>query len=545
MRNKKLLMGAWIAASLVLSAPAIQATDLLAKDDLVVVRFNQSNDQTFIDFNDLLENDTGATIDDIWISEEPLHRDTDHSGTVGTSYVFTPKTSFWALGSDQLTYTLTVQGETSTATVFLFAHLPTTSPMINEEFEPGIPPSYLPRSYGANTVGVSTADPISGAGSLKVDIIDALDGDAYISVPYAPGSGDDDDEDELGGCYRAGGGRLVGDQTDAWIVVLQGPQLDPEQAPVRLLLRSDGALVAEVQGHAGVESSEPIYPTNSVVHFKLLWSYRGGELKALLRVDGMAVETPKVYRFNLNIDTAHLGGILAPGAGPFEIDLDRLTGIGVREKSVKERVFFEGFESGALAGWNHVYGPGIEVDADSAITGGRGLEAAVLPQSASFISRASPAANNAMTLRFKVDTRLLNLTAGRLISPVGLGSDDDALFGVTDFAVSLVGSTTGPPRAGLSSYYTGSIRFGDWTPVSGEHVFEIQYRRSDPGAHNGLLRLWIDGVVATTQDNLPSEGDELRGTQGLTWLQIGSKGYNPEFVDGTLAFDDVSLTRIE
>ncbi|MEM7585016.1 MAG: hypothetical protein AAF560_16600 [Acidobacteriota bacterium] len=544
MSQRNLLTFASIVAVLVAFAPASQATSLLANDDLVIVEFNQLNDRTIIDFSYLLWNDSGAAVDDVFISEEPLHRDTDNSGTVGTSYVFTPSASFWGLGSDQLTYSLTVQGVTSTATVFLFADLPTTSPMINEEFEPGTQPIFVTRSSGANTVGISTTSPISGAGSLEIDIVDALDGDAYISLPYH--RGDDDDEDELGGCYRAGGGRSPAEEAEAWIMVLQGPTLDPDQAPVRLLRQSDGALVVEVQGDSEVASSQPVYPTNQVVHFKLLWSHRGNDLKALLRVDGMAVETPKVTSGPPEIDTAHIGGILAGDHGKLQIDLDLITGGSEGGGPVADRFFLEGFESGTLTGWNHIYGPGLEVGPASAISGGQGLESTVL--SANFVSRAFPVAYNGLTVRFKVDARLLNLPAGRLITPVSLGSDSDPLFGTTDFSLALLGNAAGP-RAGLSTFYTDPAQFATWTPLSGEHIVELQYRRSDLGADNGLLRLWIDGVEVATRVNLPDNLDlvlpEIRGTEALTWVHFGSKGFDPSAVSGALVFDDVSATRTE
>ncbi|MEM7349840.1 MAG: hypothetical protein AAF657_03475 [Acidobacteriota bacterium] len=524
-----------------------------AVDDRILVFLNEPGGGTTIQFSTLIENDNnvGQTAS-IVIAKEPQYRAAG-SGVSGDTYFFVPTESFWALGTDQLTYTVTVGGSQSTATALLIAYRPPAQVLIEADFEPSDPIDWVPFA-GTNRVELSTVTPISGAASLEIDIPSAAAGSAFAAFEFR---GDDDDEGELGGCYRAGnqgGTAPFESEAEAWILVLQQGALNPATAPVRVRRQPDGALIVEVLDASNVhQASAPIYPINEVVHFRLSWSQREGRRQALLRVDGQAVMTPRVLHNPATVDTAYVGGVLVdgdPNTG-LELQFDLLRGYrsNFATDSTTNGFFSSGLESGDLSDWTQVFG-GIQASQGSAQSGDNGLESQV--DAANFVVRTFDHGKNGATFRLTMDTTGFSLQHGRLLVAARGGSGSDPLFAQADFGLHLLGFSGGL-RAGVSTFYTGSTVHSPYSPIDDQSVVELQYRRSDPGAHNGYVRLWIDGVVKAHHGDLPDgrlcingypRGCEP-GPLALGWIRVGASGFNVQYATGALGFDEISVARTE
>ncbi len=552
----KLLGLIWVLWS-IHGAPA-QATDgPIATDDLRLVSLTETT--VDLPFSTLLSNDVADRLAaNIELERAPLH------GQLWASsggFIYVPDDTFWAVGSDQLTYRLEVGSHTAYASVHLAARrFPRgTTPAIS--FDDPTEISLLQRAG----LSFETDDPIKGLGSLAVDT--TLTGTSYFSVALNPGDNtsvepaatDNGNTDFCLGSLPDP--RLPAPQSPSYLdssfddpagyVLLTGSKVaNLNSAIVRVGLEQDlNGLFLEVK-QVDVDGTETWHRTRTLAHgsdtprIQVAFDIEDSQLVALLRFDGLALRSPVVPFHGTPPTFSHLGFFLPSGGTDRRLVFDGIkvaidpgapdAGPGL----VGPLLMADGLESDGSTAWAGFYGTGLQASA-APLTGDHGFELFDFSD-VSFSSYQVPSslAAEQLSLRTRIDTSTLSVTEGRRLAIINIQSASHPLFGLPEHELRLTE---------ISSETLASLRFhhGDdvwsgltWTPLDGEHVVRIQVGRSDsPRIDNGWMRLWIDGEIAQELFDLPNDSLDLRT------VHLGAKHFLADMVSGSIRLDEVTVTK--
>ena len=177
--------------------------------------------------------------------------------------------------------------------------------------------------------------------------------------------------------------------------------------------------------------------------------------------------------------------------------------------ALDDAIFADGFESGGLNGWSSsVGGSDLSVNANAALAGGYGLRITVSNSTASReVINDSPANEPRYRARFYFDPNSISIANGNS-HYIFYGYYTSASLAV--FQIEFGRSSGGGyqiqarVRDDLSNYTESG-----WSAITdAPHVIEFDWRAATaPGANNGGLTLWIDGVQ---QANITGVNNDTR-----------------------------------
>ncbi len=259
-----------------------------------------------------------------------------------------------------------------------------------------------------------------------------------------------------------------------------------------------------VQGNTGIGTTSP----------SQLLNVRGGSI--LLENNGS--DTPGVGGLKFTEEGGNSEGkwVLRPTVG-----------------SATANLFSDGFESGDLTAWNGVAqidGGDLSAHTDAKIHGNYGLKAVIDDTNTIYVRDNTPVAEKRYRVRFYIDPNTLTMADNDSLYPffawdsAWQGEFDIFLersSGVYNIAVSITKDTVAP---------VASARY----PITdAPHWVEVDWKASSaPGADNGFITLWIDGVLKETIANVDND------TKQLDHITFGSTIREGTGTSGTLYLDD-------
>ncbi len=534
-------------------APAQATEGPIAVDDLRLVSLTET--EVDLSFSALLDNDSAdRSAANVELERAPLHGQLVESST---GFVYTPDHTFWAVGSDQLTYRLEVGSETTYASVHLAARRFPLGPISGIDFDDPTETFLLQRPG----LSFETNAPIKGAGSLAVRSTE-VGGTSYFSVevdpdhvgPVATDNGDTDfclgglpDPQAFGHGYQG-----YSTNAPAGYVVLVGPNVaDIDTAVVRVGL--DQALTGlflevkevDVGGNETWHRTETLAYQSETLRVQVSFDIEGDQLAALLRFDGLALRSPVVPFHGPRPTMNHLGFFLPPSGGtPYDLIFDAIQTAteeeapGVGPGLVGPLLMADGLAADGSTAWAGIYGTGLE-ESTAPLTGDDGFELLNISDVA-FSSYQVPSSETAvqLSMRARIDTSTLSIVVGRRLAIINIQSGSHPLFGLPEHELRFT-ELAGEIIASLRFHHGDDVWSGlSWTPVDGEHVVRIQIGRSDsPRIDNGWMRLWIDGEIAQELFDVPNDSLDLRT------VHLGAKHFLTGMASGSIRFDEVTVTK--
>lgn len=536
-------------------APA-QATDgPIAADDLRLVSLTET--EVDLPFSALLHNDIADRIAaNVELERAPLHGQLMESSD---GFIYMPEDTFWAVGSDQLTYRLEVGSETAYATVHLAARRFPLGPINAIAFDDPAETFLLQRPG----LSFETDAPIKGAGSLSVRATET-GGTSYFSVDLDPEGGptvgpvatDNGNTDFcLGGLPdppSAFGYLGVSTEGPAGYVLLIGSKhADIDDAIVRVGLQDDyNGLFLEVK-EVLADGTEIWHRTKTLVHrsdtlrIQVSFDIEGDQLAALLRFDGLALRSPVVPFHGSHPESTHLGYFLPPSGGTAHNLVFDAIQVAIEDEAPGEGpglvgplLMADGLKADGSTAWAGSYGTGLQ-ESVAPLTGDQGFELHNV-SGVSFSSYQAPSGETVeqLSLRARIDTSALSIEEGRRLAIINIQSDSHPLFGLPEHELRLT-EIAGEIIASLRFHHGDDVWSGlSWSLLEGEHVVRIQIGRSDsPRIDNGWMRLWIDGEIAQELFDVPNDGLDLRT------VHLGAKHFLTDMVSGSIRFDEVTVTK--
>jgi RHS repeat-associated protein len=159
-----------------------------------------------------------------------------------------------------------------------------------------------------------------------------------------------------------------------------------------------------------------------------------------------------------------------------------------------ELIFADGFESGDFSAWTSVYTDSgdLSVSTAAALVGAYGMQALIDDTATMSVRDYTPAGEPRYRARFYFDPNALSMAEGD--AHLVLAGKDDV--GTDMFRVWLRRSGgVYQVRANLADDGTGYPSTGNYTISDEPHFIEIDWvAASAPGANDGTITLWIDGV---------------------------------------------------
>ena len=282
-----------VACLVVSLAIATRAFGVQASDDHVLVYILGSS--VTVAHHELLANDEDAESGSVLEETGPRH------GTVSWgdhAVTYFPGETFWAVGSDSLTYRVDTPQGSATATLYLVAHRSVNTFTTMLDFESANDPfvNYHP---GLSILQGSGA--ILGNGSLQVDV-SPEDPSVFGTVELPPIGGGTDSNNNNGDleiCLVGGSDgpssitELPGDQG---YVVLLGQETDttPERAILRVGIAENGDYFLEIKevdagGGTVWHRSADLSRHHDISRFRVAFEHGNNALAAILRTEGLAV----------------------------------------------------------------------------------------------------------------------------------------------------------------------------------------------------------------------------------------------------------------
>lgn len=442
-----------------------------------------------------------------------------------TELAYEPWLDFWSLGAD--TFVVDVAGTPYTVVLVAGRH-PTVS-STGFEITPLVPWSWVDDS---GRLAVSPTAALAGGQGLRVSPGELP---AYLAVGLTLDNGTGQqgtgttvkvrlprDGGDLGGTSGFATLHAVGVDLDSPSLRLGLQRTAPEAYLLRLEL-SSGELV-----DLPIEAGDHRLGLDTT-------SSPGGGARAVLSVDGRvraALHDPAPLAGGAGpLDEPrlwHAFGAPGPGPGAAEIHLDDL--VFEAGSTVEPRVAMvlgSDFED-KPEGWEPV-GVGPQLSAAAALTGRQGVLLPLHGEQQGHWLNVAPAALPAATLR----VGLMGLDPAGLPAEglaVLTGLDADSARGRAVFELR-VAEQDGVLQ--IVAQAGDEARAVPLPEPQRPHVIDLQWAAASSRARDGLLRLWIDGVVAAELTQLPGDG------QSLESLRLGVTG--PSGSTGALALDDLWL----
>jgi hypothetical protein len=200
-------------------------------------------------------------------------------------------------------------------------------------------------------------------------------------------------------------------------------------------------------------------------------------------------------------------------------------------------IFADGFESGNLSAWSASVtdGSDLRVSTAAALVGTRGLEAVLDDNSSIFVTDNLPNAETSYRARFYFDPNTIRMSNGNLHDLLHgyTGSSTQVLRLQFRFANGGYQLRAGLRNDGSSWIYTA------WAAVTdAPHTVEFSWRASTgPGANNGGLTLWIDGVQNANISGVDNN------TRRIDRVRLGAVSGIDSGTRGTYYFDAFESRR--
>jgi hypothetical protein len=204
-------------------------------------------------------------------------------------------------------------------------------------------------------------------------------------------------------------------------------------------------------------------------------------------------------------------------------------------------IFADGFESGDLSAWSSAQtdGTDLTVSAAAAMAGtSYGLHAVVNDRAGLYVEDDSPAGEARFRARFYLDPSAFDPgeAAGRFRTRVFLAFADAPLKRLVQVVLRRQsGQYSLAARVRLDDDTLAETPFSDVS--AGPHVVELDWRQSSaPGADDGALELWIDGLSAGNVAGLDNDA------RAVDFVRLGALSVK-EGASGTLRFDEFESRR--
>ena len=200
-------------------------------------------------------------------------------------------------------------------------------------------------------------------------------------------------------------------------------------------------------------------------------------------------------------------------------------------------IFADGFESGNLSAWSSstTDNGDLSVSPTAALTGTQGLQAVLDDNNAIYVSDESPTAESRYRTRFYFDPNSIAMSYNNAhYLFYGYSGTSTAVLQVEIRFVSGVYQLRAALRNDNSSW-TNSNWF---TIADAPHIIEMDWRASTaPGANNGGLTLWIDGVQRANLTGVDND------TRRIDRIQLGAVGGIDSGTRGTYYLDGFESRR--
>jgi hypothetical protein len=193
-------------------------------------------------------------------------------------------------------------------------------------------------------------------------------------------------------------------------------------------------------------------------------------------------------------------------------------------------LFMDNFESGDLSlwGWRNTDNGDLSVSAQAAFSGNYGMQAVINDRNS---LRAGYVPGNRLmhyNARFYLNPNALTLPAGRSVAIFSGGNDDGWVF-------CLYLKKSGDAYTLTTCAADDAWNWIEAAPViinNGWNTVEVEWKAaSAPGANDGYVKLWVDGVLSATLANLDND------QQRLDYVDLGAMNISSGVI-GTLYFDD-------
>jgi hypothetical protein len=192
-------------------------------------------------------------------------------------------------------------------------------------------------------------------------------------------------------------------------------------------------------------------------------------------------------------------------------------------------IFADGFESGNLAAWTSSSGSGLSVSAAAALVGNLGLQVSITSNTATYLTDDTPNAEPHYRARFYFDPNSISMSSGNAHYIFYGYSGTTTVVLRIEFRRS---STVYQLRAGLLNNSTTWTTSSWFTIADAAHFVEVDWRAATaPGATDGGLTLWIDGVQ---QANLTGIAND---TRRIDRVRLGPVSGVDSGTRGTYYFD--------
>ena len=292
---------------------------------------------------------------------------------------------------------------------------------------------------------------------------------------------------------------------------------------------------AKVRNDAGVDINTTSFPITDAPHLiEAHWqaaSAPGANDGALsLWLDGALRQTVTgLDNDTLRIDEARLGPSGSLNAGTSGTEYFDAFEWG-RQIAIGDVLFADGFESGNSLAWSAAVTDSgdLSVTTGAALVGTYGLQAVIDDTTPIYVEDDTPTAEARYRARFYFDPNAVTLPSGE---------DHDILAGRTSTSAAFrvqVAFVSGAyqVRAKIRDDAGADASSADYTLSDAAHFVEVDWAAaSAPGANNGYLSLWLDGVLKETKSGI--DNDTLR----IEKARLGPSGSLSAGITGTEYFD--------
>ena len=195
-------------------------------------------------------------------------------------------------------------------------------------------------------------------------------------------------------------------------------------------------------------------------------------------------------------------------------------------------IFADGFESGDLSAWtgeSSTNDGDLSVQAEAAITGSYGMQAAIIDQVDLFVTDDTPTYEPRYRARFYFDPNFVHMGVGEYLEIFYALKEDGS--GVLSIELHYLEDGYYVRIAGTDD--SGSQNYGTLVAVTdAPHAFEFDWQTaSSDGANDGSLAFWVDGVEQTPLTGLDND-TMLVGKGRLGVSKIGDETYGVVYFDG-------------
>jgi subtilisin family serine protease len=200
-----------------------------------------------------------------------------------------------------------------------------------------------------------------------------------------------------------------------------------------------------------------------------------------------------------------------------------------------DSIFLDGFEQGSLSAWNASVTGGGRLSASTAasLVGDWGMQALINSGSAIYVADRTPSAETSYRARFYFSPNGVTIPSRKQHDLfLGINASNTNLFRVQ------IRYSNGYQVRSMARDNQGREHVTNWYPIGASgQVIEIQWQAATSSdGNNGLLSLWLNGVLVETRGAIPN------GTLRLEEVRLGPQ-YIGSGISGTEYFDAFVSTR--